>query len=125
MKILVVDDDNEIRGVLHEYLESVGHDVVSAASGRDAIVQITEHQFDAAVVDWQMAGISGRDVIHHLRSVSPETRVFVSTGYGESMVSTASLERLVEHVFRKPFSLSALAKTLNSGKELAPPTSRA
>ena len=72
-----------------------------------------------------MAGISGRDVIHHLRRVSPETRVFVSTGYGESMVSTASLQRLVEHVFRKPFSLNDLAQTLKDGKELAPPASNA
>ena len=125
MKVLVVDDAAELRGVLHEYLEAVGHDVVPAASGREAIVEISEHDFDVAVVDWQMAGISGRDVIHHLRSVSPSTRIFVSTGYGESMVSTSSLEGLVEAVFRKPFSLSDLARSLVEGKPLAPPASRA
>ena len=125
MRILVVDDDAEIRGVLTAYLKAVGNDVIPASSGREAVVKISEHSFDAAIVDWQMAGITGRDVLHHLRSVSPETRIFVSTGYGESMVSSASLEDLVEAVFRKPFKLSELAKRLNEGKALAPPEHRA
>ena len=121
MRILVVDDDAEIRGVLAEYLEAVGNEVVPAGSGREAIVEISANSFDAAVVDWQMAGISGRDVIQHLRTLSPDTRIFVSTGYGESMVSTASLQGLVEGVFRKPFSLGDLARALGSSKGLANP----
>lgn len=84
-------------------------------------MEISDNSFDAAVVDWQMAGISGRDVIQHLRAVSPATRIFVSTGYGECMVSTASLEGLVEGVFRKPFSLGDLARALRSAKGLADP----
>ncbi|MCP4810665.1 MAG: response regulator [Proteobacteria bacterium] len=112
MLILIVDDDPEIRSVLSEYVSALGHDVIAAGSGREAIVALTaaESPVDAALVDWQMAGISGRDVLMHLIEHYPDTVPFVSTGYDASVISDEHLSRFVAGIFRKPFSMKAMLK---------------
>ena len=109
MRILIVDDDPEIRTVLTEYVEAVGHDVLAAGSGREAIVTLAAAEpVDAALVDWQMAGISGRDVLMHLIEHYPDTVPFVSTGYDASVISDEHLSRFVAGIFRKPFSMRSM-----------------
>lgn len=109
MRILIVDDDPEIRTVLTEYVEAVGHQVLAASSGREAIVALAAADpVDAALVDWQMAGISGRDVLMHLIEHYPDTVPFVSTGYDASVISDEHLSRFVAGIFRKPFSMKAM-----------------
>ena len=57
-----------------------------------------------------MAGITGRDVINHIRSESPETTIFVATGHSAAEVSDAYAGAVVDHILRKPFSLRSLSK---------------
>lgn len=114
MQILIVDDDPEIRNVLAEYIGALGHDVIAASSGREAIVAMAaaEDVVDAALVDWQMAGISGRDVLMHLIEHYPDTVPFVSTGYDATVISDEHLSRFVAGIFRKPFSMKAMITEL-------------
>ena len=64
-RVLIVDDEVDIREVVAEYLDALGHDVIPVGSGREAMDLIDRGgaRFDIALVDWQMPGISGRDVI--------------------------------------------------------------
>lgn len=112
ISILVVDDDREIRTLLLEFLRDLDHRVVVAASGLEAVEAVNTHGalFELAIVDWQMAGITGRDVINHIRSESPGTTIFVATGHNAQEVSNAYAGPVVEHILRKPFSLRSLAK---------------
>lgn len=116
MRILLVDDDPEIRDVLAEYLRAVGHEVACASSGREAIVLLAEENapFDAALVDWQMAGISGREVIAHIAAEYTDTLVFLSTGYDQQVVSDRHLEGKVSGVFRKPYSLGDMVRSVQA-----------
>ncbi len=114
MRILLVDDDAEILTVLREYFEALEHEVVLASSGREAIVALAaqDSPFDVALVDWQMAGISGRELLKHLSEHYPDTLTYVSTGHGEDVVSQRNLAAWARGVFRKPYSLRQLAQTL-------------
>lgn len=114
LRILVVDDEVELLQVLGEYLKGAGHEVVMAASGREAVaaVEAAELPFTVAVVDWSMAGISGRDVIGHLWERSPDTLVFVATAHPPHEVSEKHCEYPLVDIFRKPFSLRALASAI-------------
>lgn len=112
-KVLIVDDEFEIREVVAEYLETVGHDVVAVGSGREAmdLLERQEPRFDIALVDWQMPGISGRDVILELGRRSATSAVLIITGH-----LSESLGRSTPHVrtdiIHKPFSLSELQQRM-------------
>ena len=112
-RILVVDDDRTILGVLTEYLGGLGHDIVGASSGREAIEAAKEDQFQFALVDWSMAGITGRDVVEFFRREAPETTVLVSTGHDPGNVSDSLAGRHAKGVLRKPFSLNQLSDLIN------------
>ena len=115
LNILVVDDDREIRTLLFEFLRDFDHRVAVAASGLEAVEAVNTHsaRFDLAIVDWQMAGITGWDVINHIRVESPETCIFVATGHNAQEVSDAYAGPVVDHILRKPFSLRSLAKEVH------------
>ncbi len=108
-RLLVVDDDRTILDVLAEYLAGQGHDIVRASSGREAIEAARDGTIEIALVDWTMAGITGRDVVDFFRRKSPETKVLVSTGHDAEQVSDSLAGRHAREVLRKPFSLTHLA----------------
>lgn len=112
-KVLIVDDEYEIREVVAEYIETVGHEVVAVGSGREAmdLLDRQDLHFDIALVDWQMPGISGRDVILELGRRNATSAVLIITGH-----VSESLGRSTPHVrtdiIHKPFSLSELLKRM-------------
>ena len=108
-QLLVVDDDPTILGGLAEFLSSLGHGVVAAGSGREAIEAMRSHSIEIALVDWQMAGITGRDVVEYAQRECPDIKVLVSTGHDSEQVSDSLAGRYAEAVMRKPFSLNELA----------------
>jgi CheY-like chemotaxis protein len=113
-QLLVVDDDPTILNVLTEFLSSLGHIVVAAGSGREAIEAMQAHAIDIALVDWQMAGITGRDVVDYARRECPGIKLLVSTGHDSGQVSDSMAGRHAEAVMRKPFSLNELAEIITN-----------
>jgi CheY-like chemotaxis protein len=112
MRVLVVDDEPEIRDVLSEYLSSLGHEIRALGTGREAIEAVTAERFDVAVVDWHLPGITGRDVLEGIAAHSPDTRVLVITGHIAERVGHSHLAGLVARVCHKPFSLRSLRSEL-------------
>lgn len=108
--ILIVDDEREIRELQAEYLDAQGYDVVTAASGGEAISLLRDeaHRFAVAVVDWQMTGIDGRAVIDMIRRQCPHVRVLISTGRAPEELSEQTVHRLGGVLLRKPFTLHSL-----------------
>lgn len=113
-RILVVDDEAEILEVLSEYLSARGFEVHAVASGREALERVNREArpYDLALVDWNLPGIAGRDVITDLEELSPSTPVVVVTGSLNPRMSRKGVER-VERILTKPFSLSTLGQTVD------------
>ena len=68
-KILVADDEAEIREVLRLYLEKEGYEIVEAADGTEAVRLIKEEQIDLALLDIMMPGMDGYRVLRDRKSV--------------------------------------------------------
>ena len=120
-RIVVIDDELEIRSVVTEYLQAIGYDVFEAASGIEALslFEPTEKPVDIALVDWNLPGISGRDVIKAIESRSPETVVVVTTGDSpESMNHRREAENWAD-VVHKPFGLRQLRDRLATALQFA------
>src|SRR5258708_37247279 len=78
-RLLIVDDEPEVRGVLHDLL-SATYQCAEASSAEEALAQLREHVFDLVISDITMSGMSGLEMIPHVKTVSPDTVIVMITG---------------------------------------------
>uniref|UniRef100_A0A7C2K363 Sigma-54-dependent Fis family transcriptional regulator n=1 Tax=Schlesneria paludicola TaxID=360056 RepID=A0A7C2K363_9PLAN len=112
MRVLFVDDESAIREVMKIELPRMGHDVVICEDGQAALKALEQHTFDAALVDLRMPGLSGWDVIDHIKKVSPETEVVISTGHGDMEAAIQAVRRGASDFLPKPCKLYEIAAVL-------------
>lgn len=103
--ILVVDDDPIILMNTAALLEDIGHHVVEAGSGEEALSSFTRRpEIDLLITDHAMPGMTGSELIDAARSLRPELAVILATGFAAEAVTQArGLTRL-----NKPYSFSEL-----------------
>lgn len=107
MKILIVDDAENVRYSLRTSLEDAGYAVDEAVDGEEALTRLQSSAFDLVIADVWMPRLNGIDLLQRMRAISPNTPVFVITG-GAARIpieSTAAMARTwgADHVFYKPF----------------------
>ncbi len=110
--ILIVDDDDAVRIAASRILRSTGLSVIAAADGAEAVRLYQErgHAIDAVLLDVTMPQMSGERAWRALRSLDPEARVILSSGYPESeAIRTLSGEKDVFFV-RKPYEKRTLVQ---------------
>jgi DNA-binding NtrC family response regulator len=81
-KVLVVDDELNIRTALAKILEKAGHVVVIADSGDHALSLLHEASFDVVITDLKMVGAGGMDVLRGVKQGQPDAEVILLTAYG-------------------------------------------
>jgi two-component system, NtrC family, response regulator AlgB len=96
MRVLVVDDEKNIRRTFSLALESMDHEVSTAASGEKEVEALKRANFDVAFLDLKLSQESGLDVLEEIVRVSPRTVVVIITAY-------ASVETAVEAMRRRAF----------------------
>src|SRR5947209_20133222 len=89
--ILVVDDETPIRTTMADILRRRGYEVVTAASGEEALGLIHQRPFDLLLLDLRLPGLSGLDVAQRAHEIQPDAAVIILTGHG-------SLESAVEGI---------------------------
>jgi PAS domain S-box-containing protein len=107
-RILIVDDDADVRAFLADSLESLGCTIVSAASGAEGLEALREGRPDLALIDYAMPGMNGAEAARAARDLHPGLPIVFVTGYAESEQLEAALGCDVP-VLRKPFTLEQLA----------------
>ena len=113
-KILIIDDDNEIRYSLNRVLSSRSYDVIEAANGQEGIEQAESTNPDVIFLDNRMEGMSGIETLQHLRSVVPETMVVLMTAYGTTQTAIEAMKYGAFDYIIKPFDIKkviSLAET--------------
>ncbi|UCE23985.1 MAG: response regulator [Candidatus Zixiibacteriota bacterium] len=119
LRILVVDDDEQIREVLADMLSIGGHAVTCCADGFSALEVFRSAHFDAVITDLGMAGMSGLDLAGLIQQEKPETPVALITGWGSQLNHDEVALKGIKAVIAKPFHLeeiNALIVKLAAGK---------
>ncbi len=83
-RVLVVDDDGQVRQVLSRLLEAMGVEVETAPGGAQAMVKLDHGSYDALMLDLDMPGVTGLDVLLHVQRAAPDMPVLVVTGTFEA-----------------------------------------
>jgi signal transduction histidine kinase/ActR/RegA family two-component response regulator len=107
-KILVIDDEDYVRELLQDILETDGFEVITAANGRDALCLYDGEKFDAVFTDVGLPGMSGWELARAIRERSKCIPMAVITGWGEAVGSTEQKEAQVDWVVAKPFTVDRI-----------------
>jgi PAS domain S-box-containing protein len=111
-RVLVVDDQDDVREVAVGYLEMLGYDTAEAASGRAALALLDDGlAVDLALVDYAMPGMTGLELMRALEIARPGLPVLIATGYADFAPDDARLGGL--GLLKKPFRLQALGSALD------------
>lgn len=103
-KILVIDDEKVIREGCREVLTPEGFEVIQADNGDLGLKMIEESHFDIILLDLMMPGLSGFDVLSHVKSLHPDTSIIVITGYATIENSIEAMKKGAFDFIPKPFS---------------------
>ncbi len=118
--VLVVDDDPEMRALLLDVLKNEGYEVTEAKDGTEAVLALRGHSFDIILMDKNMPGPSGLDLLPGFRRVSPASKVIMMTAFGDVPSYMEAVEKgAVEFLF-KPFRMEELKVAIAKALELGP-----
>ncbi len=112
LRVLFVDDEAPIREVMKNELPRMGHDATICEDGRAALEVLEKHTFDAAIIDLRMPGLSGWDVVEHIKRVAPETEIIISTGHGNMDDAIRALRSGAYDFLPKPVKLVTISNVL-------------
>jgi signal transduction histidine kinase/ActR/RegA family two-component response regulator len=121
-RILVVDDEQHVRGLLSDILHAEGYEAVTAGGGAEALALMRGGRFDAVFTDIGMPGMSGWELARAVRELDAELPLAVITGWGEAVGSVEQEEARVNWIVAKPFTFGRIleiAQEVSSRKELA------
>jgi DNA-binding NtrC family response regulator len=120
-RVLVVDDEPRVSGILRDMLQHFGYEVSSAASAEEAYAAMVGVRARVVFLDLQLPGISGLEALAYFREHYPTVPVIVVTGNIEHDMAHQSRARGAFEVIGKPFSLTALKDLLERAMKVAPP----
>jgi putative two-component system response regulator len=119
-RILLIDDEDVIRGLMAEILESAGHDVVSAETAESALVLIDQDDsFELVVSDVMMPGLSGLELLETVRARQASLPVVLVTGAGTYDTLSQALTRGAAGLVTKPFTHAELKSAVEHAVERA------
>lgn len=106
--VLVVDDDADTRGNLHDILSDLGYAVESAPDGPTALEIVKARRFDVALLDFKMPGMNGLELYRAIKAERPETVAVIVSAYTDPATRHAALAAGVTEVLSKPIDFPAL-----------------
>ena len=107
-RILVVDDDEELRKSFAAILEDEGYIVDGAGSGQEAIEKTTKASYNLAILDIRLPDMQGVDLLTLMKESVPRMRKIMMTGYPSLKNTMAALNNRADFFFIKPVDIEIL-----------------
>lgn len=113
--ILLAEDEQDVREVAREFLESGGYTVIEARDGAEALKKMESHDgaIDLVVTDMVMPGMTGQELTARLKQDRPEMRVLYMSGYSERAAADSTKGDCSMRLLTKPFSRWALLRAVH------------
>jgi two-component system response regulator AtoC len=108
VRILIVDDDEDMRSLLKDLLEEDGFETECASNGFDALQEVAGRNFDLIITDIGMPGLTGLDILPGIRRLRPGAPVIVMSSFASRHVHRRSLERGATGYLEKPIRIENL-----------------
>lgn len=113
--ILVIDDDDFIRGVLKSVLKKAGYVVFDAPDGETGLKYVEQYDPDLVLTDYKMPGISGLDVVQEVVRTNPGLPVIMLTAYGDVTLTIKAIQAGAYDFIEKPVKNHELLEAIQNG----------
>ncbi len=113
-KILVIDDDDDLRYSLKRVLSGRNYQVLEAASGEEGLEMAQKHNARVILLDNRMQGMSGMEALQHLRGINPNAMIILMTAYGTTQTTIEAMKFGAFDYIMKPFDLKKILSLTES-----------
>ena len=117
MKILVVDDEEYICEILHEFLSLQGYQVDTAVNGEDALKKYEADRPEVVLLDIRMPGMGGVDILRRIKEIDSRPGVVMLSAFGDEETVNEVLQMGADYYLQKPVEFEHLMKILTSLQE--------
>jgi len=111
-RILVVDDDENIRKVLVAILEDEGYDVESVGTAKDGIEKTRKKFYNVALIDIRLPDMEGIELLTKIKDTTPKMRKIIITGYPTLQNAVDAVNRGANAYILKPFDVEKVLQTI-------------
>ena len=118
-RILVVDDDRELRETISEILTDAGFVISAAGSGEEALDILGGQTFDLVLLDMIMPGLGGQEILPLLKRQAPRTRIIMITAFATVENAVAAMRKGADDYLTKPFKVDELLTAVRRSLEEA------
>lgn len=116
-RVLIVDDEPNMRWVLQEALAKAGYQTQTAAGGEEALALCADQLFDLVILDLKLKGVDGLVTLRQLHARWPQTVVLILTAFGTVATAVEALQSGAADYLRKPFDVEDLLFKLSRALE--------
>ncbi len=116
-KVLVVDDEKNVRTSLVIALRRSGHEVESVATGEEAVLSARSGDYDLVLTDLRLGDMNGMDVLRAVKSDHPETEVVMMTAYASIENAVEAMRLGAQNYLRKPFEADDVMRVVSQALE--------
>ena len=120
LRLLIVDDDEELRATLVSRFERTGAAVTAAGSGEEALGRAARGRLDVALLDLHLPGMDGIEVLARLKEMQPEVEVLLLTAHSSIETAVQAMKRGAYDYLTKPFRLAELEVHVQKAHEKVP-----
>jgi NtrC-family two-component system response regulator AlgB len=117
-KLLIVDDERNIRRTLATFFGSLGHQIKQVESGEEGVAAARAQDFDVVLTDYRMAQMNGLELLHEIKRIAPQTPVVLMTAYATVENAVAAMKAGAYDYLTKPFSLDQIQLVVDRALEL-------
>ncbi len=102
-KVLIIDDEKNIRMTLRKSLEKAGYEVETAINGEDGLEKFGEEKYPVIILDMKLPGINGIEVLRRINEQEHQSKIIMITGYGSIDTAVEAMKQGAVDYLRKPF----------------------
>ena len=115
-RVLVVDDEEYVRGIVTSMLKSIGYEAVEASDGDKglAIFSDPSSQFDACIIDLTMPGMGGIELLERIRDLDADIPILLVSGYSRHEVRQREAKSTNVSFLQKPFTLDQFRTSMSA-----------
>jgi len=113
-RILIVDDEPDLRTLLAHVLQNAGYEVKEASDGEEAITDLKNQKYDLALLDIQMPLVNGIQVLKYIKQNTPKTKAIMLTGYADLKHAMEAKEFGAKDFIGKPYKIEDILLTVEN-----------
>ncbi|HJZ11791.1 MAG TPA: response regulator, partial [Acidobacteriota bacterium] len=116
--ILFVDDDAEMRRLIHEFFHAEGYHITEAVNGREALEELSNSDFDVVITDLRMQEMDGLQLLKEIHLQDPRLPVILITAFGTIETAVEAVKEGATNFIPKPFKMQTLKTIVDKAIEL-------